>query len=935
MTRHHYKKPWREEFVDEVYQFVEQNGIINSDQIYKIYNPKYGKKNWGAQLLNLLYDIISQDARLSRVEINIAEGKKIVLFEGRQGVTHVTFFLKVNIEDKIEKCQEEVKILQQKNPHNSRKTRNKTPKNNVSIKDSKKRTSTQFVSFYSPGFISSKYIRCQLLHKYLFTTFGTKEISMNDILNNMPIDLYFKIIGSESTPQFLIIQPSFRFILTRCFPDRVLEDIGFFDCQPIICKLLKKLENEFGVLKSKSKKYYLYDRFLISDISVNFQTNFHKKYDIDNFWRFIELFDRTCNFDHSSSLVWMKRWTIKRYFMKHVTENESLIKSLLRRELYSSDSLYFHDRLMKKIGYEKILFSDFLVNLVNYPICEEDSNVNQYCRDFVLKCPQFTLTIPEINIEPNFFDEEILFSKIISRMRVMPSGIIHRIDIPWQNLASSYNYPSAKSLESKFVFLFNLDESFPKIYSHNIAMAIYEKFECIFGNEKVDLSHVNTVQLCESQLLSHFHIINQQLTIKQNIGSLIEAFKRFLICSEFYYCPKVAARMFLKHKWKYAQDSVIFLKLLGVYREHKSKYKPFNQKHRKKVIKTDGFHQSVVKFNKDIRFASKQITFNIVSDINLASIYWFLYHSGRNHKSIDLLSSSIEIFDTKLNSSQNKHKKKRIKIDYRFRFLRLPLPQLPPFEIINASNPSAWEPEQYVPNIPIYNNPEYLFKAIPEFELILSQIQHQSTRYNLNISPYIRYIYTYTLHNGIDGLSLNDIRLIFKIEFDDEIFDIILNAIEFLEEFFYIQKKSSVSALPCYVANASLTHNHKLHYWTDMLNNVDEDILNQQMNTLFELIEFHPGIEIFDLFIQIQNLSVSDLLEIVNTLILDESIYMITSIIDENEGLFDETISIPYQNLSLNHILIVFYLKQTVPDFRSPSIKLYPTCLGATANYCL
>ena len=81
MKPNQYKKKWYPDFQANVLNFVEQNGIINSFQIFDIYRQNYGNRLWEANILQRLYKIISQEPRLSQIDNCISGYKlKIVIF---------------------------------------------------------------------------------------------------------------------------------------------------------------------------------------------------------------------------------------------------------------------------------------------------------------------------------------------------------------------------------------------------------------------------------------------------------------------------------------------------------------------------------------------------------------------------------------------------------------------------------------------------------------------------------------------------------------------------------------------------------------------------------------------------------------------------------------------------------------------------------------
>lgn len=942
---------------------VEQKGIINSFEIFNIYSNKYGAKKWGVNVLERLYGIILQNPELEQIDKTVSndKGPNGIIFQGHQKIKQITFFVLSSLseDDKINKCQLELDNLFQ-NSINNQKCPRKSKKSGkkVDIPDDfnhslvKSHSSTQFVSFLSPGFISSKVLRCQIMHHFLNDTFGSNSFTLQDIYDNMSIGLYFKILGSTNTPKVLINCPMLRFILLRCFPKSIRDEINFDESQKNLLSLLEKLKKEFYIINTLDDgKYLLRQYIVLSDLNVKIPIFFKNPHSIEIFWQFVEISNRMEHISNYSSDLWLKRWSIKDYFM-NVKKEKSMICSIIQKVGYQySRSIRQSANLVSKYGYDRILFANFLPSEPSEE-CEEDKLIDIYSQNFKWENPKIknNLIYQKIDNEnniPTVFDEDFFLADLVAKSRVTIGGIIQNSEIKWRKILSlmiSKESLTWQIVKNKFRFLYTKFQSIQSRFNHTVALTIALTFQNYLTN-----NHDEYLELSEEKILSHFNIINQQLILKNEIGELVECFKRFLLCPDKFYTVLQASKLFSEYIWSCSNESLLFLKISGFYNPKDqigfkpSKPKPHTQIE-KHIFKNIYFYEKL----KQLSCTLQKAIIHPYNDVPLipydTSAFYYIIHQD-----IFVNTMNSHIIDFLLNTENDENRfsaiffsftsyieqMNKIKKDLKVRFHCLPMPYLPELSLSNdlSSNvaPSEINKDDKKNNLKFNISINSLFSATPEFFLIVSQVKWFN---NSGLSPFVRYSYGFILHSEYDGLDLNTLRKNFNLDFNEQLFDELLLSLEFLEEFHFIRKKHSSSALPIYVSDAFFLHEEKEYYWTTIYHQLDERLLIKQYSLVFEQIELNPGIEIFDLYVSIAYLSISDLLDIINVLIYDEAIYMTTSIFMNEGSLFDDTVLLPINNFSNDHLLVIFYLKQIDPSCTIPVIKLYPSSCGALKNQC-
>ena len=942
-----YNKKWITNFKNDIFRFIKQNEIINSDQIYNIYYQKYGKKNWGSGLLQKLYKIIDSDDRLTQVDLLVPSenNEKVILFKGHQGIKQVSFFVMSSMDDKIKRCTEELNSLL-KNAAHKKKSKGETkkiknnPHNTLDLgmnfikQKNITRSTSQSLIMKSPGYISSKVLRCHLLHRFLFDTFGLNCFSIDNIYQNMPIDLYFKIIGSIKIPKILIQYPSLRFVLIKSFPIRILEEIDFdFDFTQIRL-LLNKLEKGFKVCIFQNNKYKLIGSFLICDSLISFPLYFdrinHKFNDIDLFWRFVELSNKKENNDVHSNNLWKKRWTVQSYFM-NPPEEKTVLKNLVKKILFYSHSVRFYDELVHILGYEKNLFLDFVPSFNNLLLANDDSIVLKFCQNFsfqqpqIKKCSCFKLK-DYANI--NDYEDNIQILKLIFKQvckeRVTTNGVIHKIPINWNKiiLKAGLKHITSSSLKTKIHNLVYANNEMNSKKKYILSSTVQSAFLPNENRSESDFFPLNT-----NQILNYFDIFSKQFVIDNSIGELIEAVKRIIICNQFYYYSSCAEALLYNCKFKYLNEAILFLKMTNFCNIEKTTHGSTPKKNFKNIFyKTEKFSIDLKSFTsmyKSLSFNNIMLSENLM--INHATVYILLYQN------IDqgLLNPNFKVekkmnFDIK--KANNIRINKNLTVKFKIGFKCFPLPFLLDFEVDQISQ--SPNHQKIIPSIYKENSIEFIQNSFAEF-MVLGTL---TNNLNLVLSPFMLYSYGFILHERFDGLDINQLRQMFHLEYENQNFDILLKCLDFLLEFHFIQKKSSTAALPLFVADAfyiNSFYEERQHLWTSIFsekhNLTDELLLNKQVHFIFEQVELKPGIEINDLYLSVSYLSLSDFLDILNILILDEAIYMTTTICNVDNSLFEDSIDIPINNFHINHLLIIFYLEQTDPNFNKPTIRLFPS----------
>lgn len=919
-----YKKKWHASFRLDVLTYVEEHNIINAYQIYDIYKSKYGKKAYSAVQLTKLHEILQNEEKLARVDQLIPkdlssnlQNKK--LFRGHQNNDTITFYVKSSLptDVQIRICRNEIdSLINQKNSNFTDSINDRSDsiiESDPSI--SLKSNSSQLMSLISPGFLSSKYLRCHLLHSFLLDLYLNKSFTIDDILSSMPAALFFKIIGTTTIPTIFKQYPLMRFVCLSQFPEKVLNMINYYDSYKPLQNLLNKLEKEFWLIKKNPNDgSYSIIKSIILSFSVKncrFVTpiTFSHHEDNDIFWRFLLISTRIENNDTHSSCLWHKRWSIKDYCM--YAKKDSLMSIIFENSpapnCCSSRKL---TDLVKSYGYELT----FILNYIDKDlICQDDLLIEKFCSDFQWENPNIvtnfnnietknpSITYHSQQTENKFINQirskdQIIIKKlvdtddnfrltyIVAKSKITLNGIIHNSDVQWKLIGDLFSQSNWIEMRGKFHFLLNSYQLIRSFHDYALSLIIQNCYNNSTSNDCFELQ--------QTELLSHFNISNLQLTIPHFIGELVESLKMFLLCNNSSYSNSLGFKFLCEYKSNSFYDSLFDLKLLGLLnpkQENKSNSKPkLYLQNNRLLIKDQYFFENIKKLISTHSFSNYQREFlYLILKTNKNLHFQLTYNQKDIYPGFDYFTN-IQLFD---------------------------YPKLPEFDVLITTNKTEIEKDES-------NKFSLLNEAISQINLIqlqLSQIK------KTDFSPFIIFGYCYIFFSRYDGLSLNELCKILNIDYDSLNFDALVASLSFLEEFRFIMKKNCSSALPLYICDAFYEHSQPKHFWTTLDGQINISLLNKQICYVYEQIDLNPGIELSSLYSMISYLSIHDLIHILKLLIYDETVYMTTNIKQTNNSFFESDLVLPINELSPTHILIVLYLKQIDPSCNFPTIRLYPT----------
>lgn len=857
----------RTKFESEVVSVVVAKGYATHDDLYRIYFGKYGKKNWGSELLTTLSQWAVSQGRIQKVEINIPDGP-IALFPGRHATNTGVFFVSAAMEQTtaIETCSAALADLcdAAKKLRESKKTSKDKPKSRKQKQNQESRTATsKSVLFESPGYLCSKVLRSSLLHHFLFVTF-TSEFTPSDVVDYMPIELYMKVIGTLSVPHVLELEPKLRFLLMKCLPNALSIEMGVEEGKSIIQKWLTKMAHgrglfHTGIVQQVSNNTYkvirskkILDLFCGSEMCLNMNS----VTDLAWLWRYLEMVDLLENFDGFSKCLWQKRWEIDKITQKTKNRSSDFFDSLLKFVL-PSRNLYFWEELVETTGYEKpILQSAFIPTEAQTGVEISLRQATQHVLDLISE--------HELSINECSSDLDIV--KYVASYVSSRKGIIHAHPIKWLN---------QRLMKQTFANMMKYSPSMASLFDEMTA-----------ENVTRSLTHGDT-ELRQSQVLHLFHYQMRGMVVPQDVGEVIETSKRVLLARPTNSSASAIRNAIRAVKWndKYV-DALLFLVFSGFLTEQD---RHFAKKGRRQIAFDERYYSDYEKAKKSIFSVWSSITRKPVVDFSPGG---FAFLMNTDTVSMDLLGrSGIDL-----------------------RLYRIPEPILPQYRI-NEIIESLTDYEDV-------SEQEALFYHSTDMSLIAIQL-------GANIDTrFASFLYGCIMRNGRKGLSLE--FLIQHICSRSLSIDNLVETLEFLMNVGFVREKHSCSVMPVFVADIFTDGNSKSHFWSGVMEDVDEQRLNHIQCEVYEIIRQNPGIEIVSLAKLVPDLCLSDLMLIVATWELDESIYC-SYTINREEDMFQRTTFVTRVPSSLR-ICYEVYREITDLTFERHQLRLYPTKRGGLSH---
>lgn len=868
----------RTKFESEVVSAVAAKGYATHDDLYRIYFGNYGKKNWGSELLTTLSQWAVSQGRIQKVEITIPDGP-IALFPGRHATNTGVFFVSAAMDQAaaIETCSAALtrlcdaanKLRESKKTSKSRdKPKSRRQKQNQELPPIT-RTTSKSVLFESPGYLSSKVLRSSLLHHFLFVTF-TSDFTPSDVVDYMPIELYMKVIGTLSVPRVLELEPKLRFLLMKCLPNALSIEMGVEEGKLIIQNWLTKMAHGRG----------LFHTGIVQQVSNN-------TYKVIRSKKILDLFcgsEMCLNMNSVTDLAWLWRYLE----MVDLLENFDGFSKCLWQKRWEIDKItqktknrssdFFDSMLKFVLPSRNLYFWEDLVETMGYekPILQSALIPTEAQNGAGISLRQAIQEVLELsseqeqNIDECGSDLDII--KYVAGYVSSKKGIIHARPIKW--LKSNEN---RRLMKQTFANMMKCSPSMVSLFDEMTAENVVRS-----------LAHGDT-ELQQSQVLHLFHYHVRGMVVPAEVGEVIEMSKRVLLARPTNSSASAIQNAIRAVKWngKYV-DALLFLVFSGFLTEQDRRH--FVKKGRKQIVFDERYYSDYETAKKSIFGVWSSITRKPVVDFSPGG---FAFLMNTDTVSIDLLGRS----------------------GIALRLHRIPEPTLPRCRI-----------NEIIENLPDsedLSEQEVLFSHSTDMSLIAIQL-------GANIDTrFASFVYGCILRNGRNGLSLD--FLIQRVCSHSLSIDNLVETIEFLMNVGFVREKHSCSVMPVFVADIFTSGNSNNHFWSGVMDDVDEQRLTHIQCEVYEIICQNPGIEIVSLAKLVPDLCLSDLMLIVATWELDESIYS-SYTINRQADIFHDQTTVVTRVPSPLRIGYEIHREITDPRFERPQLRLYPTDRGGLSH---
>lgn len=322
-------------FKKAVINYIKENGIASMQDVYEVSN-NYLHILYTTPHLEKLASFLVTECGCFRIDLSIPNPKPLSIYPNHHKISSTTFFVLEKKDDNhfedVEKAKQILNELTQAalNLENERK-KSKSKKESKTkvelniVEEEKTFTKYRENQFRARdcmlnGFIPMTPVQLQMIHLFIFDTFGSKPFTIQELINNMSLDFMSKIVGIKHIPEVLLRDIRFQHILVSCFPERIQNQIQLSEAPEILSQNFKRMSNyAFGRFNRQFLTVVNNDMYqLIDSMKFNFMDQFEITYNftshdqINEFHYMLEIVDLLENIDPHSFSLWLKRFSIER-----------------------------------------------------------------------------------------------------------------------------------------------------------------------------------------------------------------------------------------------------------------------------------------------------------------------------------------------------------------------------------------------------------------------------------------------------------------------------------------------------------------------------------------------------------------------------------------------------------------------------------------------
>lgn len=922
-----------ERFTDVVREYIQtHDGIASICEVFEAGRAVNPRLAWTTPKLEEIARVLVKDNEFFRIDLTIPGGKPLAIYPGHHKLTSTTFFVPntpdLDHSQSVERAKAILDDLIAKATSSAKKKTRRKPKDE-DLPEPKPvvYTPNQFRSkeCLAHGYIPMRSVQYQMFHMFLMSTYGGRVFTIADVERDITVDLAIKLVGAVSVPPVFLIEPKLLSITVGCLPPAtVTEMFG----ENTLSKTLEKFifyaahvgyrKHVHGFLSGTPQGGFRVEPFVVCELEGQFTKLFDCRVleRITAFHRLEKLLSLMEFIDPHTNHLWMKRYGMSLNFRNSPSSVAKAFVQALVKPPYDVSWPYFHYEAEDLVAKSCVNWANLQTVLLQI-YTKNTKEVDAKPKSTTTRVAAFLSGKEEFEPNPDsLFDQKTVedfqflagldvvtvFNNLAAAVVVMANGITTKLPRPWSTVRQYLEKLSKNSVADwqKGMVISTIHGQYLTMYKDY--KDLYEYNVACNSREQMARTSFESILLTTSEFNYLMNISSKRLHVPVVMGELIERLKIVLLCQSKDFVES-SARVFLSEiRNSDLDEAVFFLKMTRFLTQKISK----DEADRTSRYRCTAKALQEVALARPLTFYSSLFDYYVIAkdptkrgrmDSSPSACNFFLDMDADMYIELDLPEAvPVEIVQStkriERQSMTDISRKQRYGMPKGANIVvnshRIGLPNLPPCE------PSFEVPANCLRAFPSCSFRDYpactctaLHNAFMQLFVIIFQTHPQDELSQTTLVS--RLVYGFILDYGSEGVSLPEILS----EYPEYSPAVVVRCIILLEEFEFIYRIHSMNIFPAFVADAYARPHlipHDLstddetayelvrpHFWVALDGNIDEALLLRIKLKISHIIELSPGIEIMELAAMMSNLSLADLLQIVDVLELDEVIYTVYS----------------------------------------------------------
>lgn len=465
-------------FKSNVIKYIKEKGIASMQEVYDISN-QYLHMVYATSHFEKLASFLVTNCGCFRIDLSIPNPKPLAIYPNHHKIKSTTFFVLEETDDNhfadVERAKSILKDLTEKalEAENEKKKAKSVKKSKSSKIDLEPSEKDEKMSKYREnqfrardcmlnGFIPMISVQMQMIHLFVFDTFGSQPFTIQQFVDKMSLDFMSKIVGIKHIPDVLLKDIRFRHILVSCLPKRIQDQIQLSEAPQILSQNFKRISDfTFGRFGRQFLTKVNDDTYqLIDSIKIKFLGQFEIKYNfvsqdqVNEFHFMLQIIDLLENIDPHSYSLWLKRYSTDSIYRDDPTYITRKIIDTFVTFPYNKTFPFFYPQVEKfvaKYGQNwcnlKSTLQEFFqkdenkLSVLMQCMYPSGGPIDDFCNGRPLEPKPFTLfskitskdfELPKSDTgENNYYDTNLFFNYLSAIMKLFPSGLITSMNDMW------------------------------------------------------------------------------------------------------------------------------------------------------------------------------------------------------------------------------------------------------------------------------------------------------------------------------------------------------------------------------------------------------------------------------------------------------------------------------------------------------------------------